>query len=69
MGHTAYMMRIHEQFNWKTKTTAHTVLGHYMPQPPTIKNILEEVHSLDALYDTSFKCANLIALNFMDSGK
>lgn len=40
-----------------------------MPQPPTIKNILEEVHSLDALYDTSFKCANLIALNFMDSGK
>ena len=43
-----------EQYTWKIKTAAHSVLVHYMPQPPAINNMAnncEEVQSLDDLYD------------------
>ena len=40
--------------SWFFFTQAYTVLVHYMPQPPTINNmvnICEEVQNLDGLYD------------------
>jgi len=40
--------------SWFFFTRVHTVLVHYMPQPPAINNMVnncEEAHSLDDWYD------------------